>query len=179
MISGSGRSPGQGNGNPLQHSHLENPMDRGAWWAAARVVAESGSLLVSPHWVPFWSRHGARHTVSKRQWEWNRPVLEETKGPGTLERNSLESHPASCLGRSQPLPTSLSSSGELPSSWVWTQRQPPGPRLGRGQCQKGTWLPRPFLETGLLAQCCRERWEQVWRVPCIRAPLTVQLEASL
>ena len=33
LIPGSGRSPGEGNGNPLQYSCLENPMDRGAWWA--------------------------------------------------------------------------------------------------------------------------------------------------
>ena len=32
-IPGLGRSPGEGNGNPLQYSYLENPMDRGAWWA--------------------------------------------------------------------------------------------------------------------------------------------------
>ena len=32
-IPGSGRSSGEGNGNPLQYSCLENPMDRGAWWA--------------------------------------------------------------------------------------------------------------------------------------------------
>ena len=32
-IPGSGRSPGGGNGNPLQYSYLENPMDRGTWWA--------------------------------------------------------------------------------------------------------------------------------------------------
>ena len=38
---GSGRSPGEGNGNPLQYSCLGNPMDRGAWWAAVRGVAES------------------------------------------------------------------------------------------------------------------------------------------
>ena len=31
LISGSGRSPGEGNGNPLQYTCLENPMDRGAW----------------------------------------------------------------------------------------------------------------------------------------------------
>ena len=31
-IAGSGRSPGGGQGNPLQYSCLENPMDRGAWW---------------------------------------------------------------------------------------------------------------------------------------------------
>ena len=30
---GSGRSPGEGNGNPLQYSCLGNPMDRGTWWA--------------------------------------------------------------------------------------------------------------------------------------------------
>ena len=34
LIPGSGRSPGGGNGNPLQYSCLENPMDRGAWHAA-------------------------------------------------------------------------------------------------------------------------------------------------
>ena len=33
LIPGSGRSPVEGNGNPLQYSCLGNPMDRGAWWA--------------------------------------------------------------------------------------------------------------------------------------------------
>ena len=37
-IIGSGRSPGEGNGNPLQCSCLGNPLDRGAWWAAVRGV---------------------------------------------------------------------------------------------------------------------------------------------
>ena len=32
----SGRSPGEGNGNPLRYSCLENPMDRGAWWATVQ-----------------------------------------------------------------------------------------------------------------------------------------------
>ena len=40
-ISGWGRSTGEGNGNPLQCSCLENFMDRGAWWAAVHGVAES------------------------------------------------------------------------------------------------------------------------------------------
>ena len=39
-ISGSGRSPGGGNDNPLQHSCLENPMDSGAWWAIIHGVAK-------------------------------------------------------------------------------------------------------------------------------------------
>ena len=38
-IPGLGRSPGEGNGNPLQHSCLENPMDRGAWWATFHGVS--------------------------------------------------------------------------------------------------------------------------------------------
>ena len=33
-------SPGEGNGNPLQYSFLENPMDRGAWWAIVHGVAK-------------------------------------------------------------------------------------------------------------------------------------------
>ena len=42
---GSGRSPGGGNGNPLQYSCLENPMDRGAWWATVLGVAKSRAQL--------------------------------------------------------------------------------------------------------------------------------------
>ena len=37
----SGRSPGKGNGNPLQYSCLENSMDRGVWWATVHRVSES------------------------------------------------------------------------------------------------------------------------------------------
>ena len=37
----SGRSPGEGNGNPLQYSCLGNPMDRGVWWAIVLGVAKS------------------------------------------------------------------------------------------------------------------------------------------
>ena len=40
-IPGSGRSPGEGNGSPLQHSCLENPMDKGAWWATVHEFAKS------------------------------------------------------------------------------------------------------------------------------------------
>ena len=44
-IPGSGRSPEEGNDNPLQYSCLENPMDRGAWWAAVHGVAKSQTRL--------------------------------------------------------------------------------------------------------------------------------------
>ena len=44
-IPGSGRSPGEGNGNPLQYSCLENPMDGGAWGATVHEVAKSQTRL--------------------------------------------------------------------------------------------------------------------------------------
>ena len=44
-IPGSGRSPGEGNGNPLQYSCLENPMDRGVWQATVHGVAKSQTRL--------------------------------------------------------------------------------------------------------------------------------------
>ena len=40
-IPGLGRSPGGGHGNPLQYSCLENPMDRGVWWATVYRVTKS------------------------------------------------------------------------------------------------------------------------------------------
>jgi len=40
-IPASGRSPGEGNGNPFQYSSLENPIDKGVWWATDHRVAKS------------------------------------------------------------------------------------------------------------------------------------------
>ena len=44
-VPGLERSPGVGNGNPLQYSCLDNPMDRGAWWAVVHVVTKSWTRL--------------------------------------------------------------------------------------------------------------------------------------
>ena len=44
-IPGLGRSPGKGNGSPLQYSCLENPMDGGAWWATVHRIAKSWTRL--------------------------------------------------------------------------------------------------------------------------------------
>ena len=41
----SGRSPGEGNGDPIQYACLENPMDRGAWWATGYGVAKNRARL--------------------------------------------------------------------------------------------------------------------------------------
>ena len=47
MIPESGRSPGEGNGNPLQYSRLENPVDRGAWQAIVHRVKRVGHDLAT------------------------------------------------------------------------------------------------------------------------------------
>ena len=59
-IPGSGRSPGEGNGNPLQYSCLENHLDRGAWQAAVHGVARSWT------WLSSWTHtHTHTHTSVK------------------------------------------------------------------------------------------------------------------
>ena len=55
LISGSGRSPGEENDNPLQDSCLENPMDRRALWATVHRATKSQTLLsnLHPHFLSF------------------------------------------------------------------------------------------------------------------------------
>ena len=58
-LPGSGRSPEEGNGSPLQYSCLENPMDRGAWWATVHGAAKSRTRLsdLSPSLYIYCSEH--------------------------------------------------------------------------------------------------------------------------
>ena len=63
-IPGSGRSPGEGNGNPLQYSHLENPRDRGAWLATVHGAAKESDpteWLNNTCWVRPLHRRCSRH----------------------------------------------------------------------------------------------------------------------
>ena len=60
LIPGLGRSPGEGNGNPLQYSCLKNPMDRGAWWPTVHGVTKRQtwpSIYGLTAWSP-WSESG-------------------------------------------------------------------------------------------------------------------------
>ena len=52
LIAGWGRSPGEGDGNPLQCSCLENPMDRGAWWAIVHEIARVRKDLATKSSLP-------------------------------------------------------------------------------------------------------------------------------
>ena len=64
-IPGLGRFPGEGNGNPLQNSYLENPMDRGAWWATVHGVAELDATNTHTQYNEYpYNHHGGLTTVS-------------------------------------------------------------------------------------------------------------------
>ena len=55
LIPGSGRSPWEGNGNPLQYSCLENPMYGGAWWATVHGVSKNQTRLSNFAFLPKWN----------------------------------------------------------------------------------------------------------------------------
>ena len=59
LIPGLGRSPPEGYGNPLQYSCLENPMDRGIWWATVRGVARVGHNCLAKQ---------QQHTIHQGSW---------------------------------------------------------------------------------------------------------------
>ena len=95
LIPGLGRFPGEGHGNPLQYSCLENPLDRGAWWATVHRIAKSWTW---PKWL---STHAQMDRFSS--------VAQScvTLWPGGLQHTRLP-----C-----PSPTPRACSNSHPSSW--------------------------------------------------------------
>ena len=71
MIPKLGRSPGEGNGNPLKYSCLENPIDRGAWWATVHgVIRVRHDLVTKPPPPVFLPRefHGQKSLAGYNPW---------------------------------------------------------------------------------------------------------------
>ena len=71
-IPGSGRSPGEGNGNPLQYSYLENHMNRGVFWATGHGVAK----LDMTEWLPHCPIHGCESWTIKNAEHWRIDTFE-------------------------------------------------------------------------------------------------------
>ena len=71
-IPGSGRSAVEGNGNPLQYYCLENPMDRGAWWATVHGVTKSQTRLSAFTFLSF-KVHNERMMLNKEALKLDRP----------------------------------------------------------------------------------------------------------
>ena len=75
-IPGSGRSPGEGNGNPLQYSCPENAVNRGAWWATGHGIARVGHGLTTKPPIRFTSgRLCSKRTRRRGVWCLGGPLL--------------------------------------------------------------------------------------------------------
>ena len=100
-VPGSGKSPGEGNGHPLQSSCLENPINRGAWWAAVYGVAGSRTQLSMCARTHTHTHAVGQHTAlprvrgptpspgSRPALSFSSPHLTVHLHPGTARRNLL------------------------------------------------------------------------------------------
>ena len=122
MIPGSRRSPGEGNGNPLQYSCLENPKDGGAWWATVHRVTKSRTRPSDFTFTMF----GPPASVSTLP-----PFCPPHQSPGPLPAQSSPFHPApqstgtsQCL---QPHPGGPAGWGLGGGHWTHHLKSPPAP----------------------------------------------------
>ena len=90
MIPGSGRSLGEGNGNPFHYTSSENPMDGGAWQATVHRVAKSRTRLRDFTFLSFWDT-GLPSWLTRLK---NLPTLEETQVPSLGLEDPLENERA-------------------------------------------------------------------------------------
>ena len=99
-----GRSPGEGNGNPLRYTCLENPMERGAWWASAHGVTETDTMEPT---------HARAHVFGK---------------PGRIggDKNQILPEKCGCVSLSTP----WSMHGALQRQEVGSQEEPKEDRRG-------------------------------------------------
>ena len=171
MIPGLGRSPGGGNGNPLQYSLLENPMDRGAWRATVHRVAELDiTEQLSTHTCTRVQEAGREQEAPQRSPGLIYPMGELRSGVGRpsqvtwhICKKSSEStrevhsqkNPVVSTSECQLLISHLDHSGHLPQSpcrysnlrLLHHFSSPPGKE------SNWAWLSKSFLHCSV---CCRQ-----------------------
>ena len=81
LIDGSGGSPEEGNGNPLQYACLENPMDRQDWRVTVHSIAKSQTEVTYHHTVTY--NHTSHFLYVSRYYEWGLSLSQDALG----ERN--------------------------------------------------------------------------------------------
>ena len=94
LIPGMGRSPGEGNGNPLQYSGLENPMDGGAWWATVRGVTKSQrhNSATNTFTFPSFQSHFHHRRPISESWAQREPDLFHQRVPLVLQGDRVMQH---------------------------------------------------------------------------------------
>ena len=136
---GSGRSLGEGNGNPLQYSCLENPMGRGAWRATVHGVIRSQTQLSNQHLYSCNRRHGpgSRILNCKVKWSGELPFVATggQQSPGTQTRGGTKG-----AQRKKHL---VKVKGQVQGQRAWALERP-GEREGRRQqTHRGSYLSIP------------------------------------
>ena len=99
-IPGPERSPGEGNGNPFQHSCLGNPMDRGAWWATIYRAAQS--------WTPLTGKW-----TDNREWVWAERDKGRKKRSDSIPCGAERAASSLDMAKWTPVPTRNGGSGFL------------------------------------------------------------------
>ena len=122
-IPGSGRSPGEGNGNPLQCSCLENPTDRGAWWATVYRVEESDTaewLTLSFSDFPHFTAHSCSICLSRLPGKLRPPEAEAVSARGDSNKGRTEES----IWRADREPWKQSKQ-RIPKKhvWAWAERE--------------------------------------------------------
>ena len=108
---GLGRSPGVGNGNPLQYSCLENPMDKGAWWATVHRVPKT------------WTQLSTHTHVLPKTTLWGPSCSQAPPPPPPArhaQRASAGLHSFPQLGATLPLERVVEGASRLPGLWSGT-----------------------------------------------------------
>ena len=117
-IPGLGRSPGGGNGNLLQHPRLENPMDRGAWWAIVHRVTknrERRNDWVYTHYIQYDWKLGCKDRYpdwEKAMWRWRQRLEWCIYKPRIVGRSQKLGK-----GKEGHSPRDFRESGALPAHW--------------------------------------------------------------
>ena len=139
LVPGSGRSPEEGNGNPFQYSCLDNPMDRGAWWATVCGAAESRSWLqVSRYMFLYCNSHSTFYTMSTGSWySYHQDTSWDFKKQNGLflPTISVRGFPDGLVVKN--LPANRGDSSYLP----WSGRFP---GEGNGKPLQYSWLEKPM-----------------------------------
>ena len=134
LIPGSGRSPGERNGNPLQYYCLENPMDRGAWKATVHGVAKGWTCLSD---FTFTFTYAFRSSLVKGEWG---PYIVTAFFICCMWEKSMPSY----WGISCPWALTFLNTGKAKRSSASETRDCKASK-SESLCHEGEWVDRLFL----------------------------------